>query len=112
MGAVYRALDRLTGRVVTLKRLKGIRPAGGIFSSDDTNAERMALAEEFRLLASLRHPNIVSLLDYGFDDDRQPYLTMELEENARPIIDAGRAEPLAVQVELLVQVLRALVYLH
>src|SRR5262245_24372537 len=37
---------------------------------------------------------------------------MDLEENARTILEAARAEPLAVQIELLVQTLRALVYLH
>jgi tetratricopeptide (TPR) repeat protein len=112
MGAVYRALDRLTGRVVTLKRLKVINAGDAAVNGDNTSGERIALAQEFRVLASLRHPNIISVLDYGFDDDRQPFFTMDLQENARTIIEAGRAEPLAVRVELLVQTLRALVYLH
>ena len=38
----------------------------------------MALAREFKVLASLRHPNIISVLDYGFDDESQPYITMEV----------------------------------
>ncbi len=37
---------------------------------------------------------------------------MILEENAQNIVDAGRAQPLAVQADLLVQCLRALAYLH
>jgi serine/threonine protein kinase/tetratricopeptide (TPR) repeat protein len=112
MGLVYRGLDRLTGRVVTVKRLRlsgePVQPPDGNASEDD----RMLLAQEFRLLASLRHPNIVSVLDYGFDQERQPYFTMGLEENARTIIEAGGGEPLALQVDLLVQALRALAYLH
>src|SRR5206468_8319732 len=71
MGTVYRVLDRLTGRVVTLKRLH-------VPTDDDALAVRSALAQEFRLLASLRHPNIISVLDYGFDGERQPYFTMDL----------------------------------
>ncbi|HLY38816.1 MAG TPA: AAA family ATPase [Candidatus Binatia bacterium] len=110
MGSVYRVVDRLTGRVVTLKRLATDAhdvPPGGA-SIDD----RASFAAEFQLLASLRHPNIIDVLDYGFDHDRQPYFTMRLEENASTLVAAGVGEPIAVQVELLVQILRALLYLH
>ncbi|PYO40062.1 MAG: serine/threonine-protein kinase PknK [Gemmatimonadetes bacterium] len=110
MGTVYRALDRLTGRVVTLKRVRLGDPGSGKVPS--LGAARLMLAQEFRLLASLRHPNIVSVLDYGFDEDRMPFFTMDLEENALTIIEAGQGQPLAVQVDLLVQTLRALAYLH
>jgi serine/threonine protein kinase len=110
MGAVYRALDRLSGRVVTLKRLRVTAPASSSRSS--SGDRRLELAREFSLLASLRHPNIISVLDYGFDTDRMPFFTMDLEENAVTIVDAGRGRPLLVQVDLLVQTLRALAYLH
>jgi tetratricopeptide (TPR) repeat protein len=109
MGVVWRALDRLTGRIVTVKQL--IVP--GNFTAADSNAERRAtLAGEFQLLASLRHPNIITVLDYGFDEERQPFLVMDLQENARTIIEAGADTPLGVRVEFLAQALRALVYLH
>ena len=39
---------------------------------------RMALAQEFRTLAALRHPHIISVLDYGFVEQSQPFFTMEL----------------------------------
>ncbi len=111
IGSVCRALDRLTGRVVTLKRLN-ISADGTDPSSSTFDEDRMMLAEEFSVLASLRHPNVVSVIDYGFDGRQQPFLTMELEENAVAIVDAGRGRPLAVQVDLAVQTLRALHYLH
>ena len=107
MGTVYRALDRLSGRVVTLKRMLGVSKSDASFG-----AFCGALAREFQLLASLRHPNITNVLDYGFDEDRAPYFTMDLEESAQTIIDASRGAALAVQIDLLVQVLRALAYLH
>jgi eukaryotic-like serine/threonine-protein kinase len=110
MGAVYRALDRLSGRVVTLKRLRVTAPASS--SRGSSSDRRLELAREFSLLASLRHPNIISVLDYGFDTDRMPFFAMDLEENAVTIIDAGRGRPLLMQVDLLVQTLRALAYLH
>src|SRR5262249_19922437 len=108
MGRVYRALDRSTGRVVTLKRLHEDRDG----EVPSLGAARLGLAHEFRLLASLRHPNIISVLDYGFDDDRVPFFTMDLEENAHNIFEAGQGQTLAVQIELLAQLLRALAYLH
>jgi serine/threonine protein kinase len=72
---------------------------------------RLALAQEFRILASLRHPNIISVLDYGFSGDR-PYFTMELLENAQPLLRAAQVQPLSAKIDLLVQLLRALSYLH
>jgi serine/threonine protein kinase len=73
---------------------------------------RLALAQEFKTLASLRHPHIISVLDYGFDKNRQPYLTMELLEDAPTLIGFGQDQPRPKQMALLVQVLQALAYLH
>lgn len=78
----------------------------------DEQALRVALAQEFRVLASLRHPNIVSVLDYGFDAERQPYFTMEFLPEALDVAAASRGQPLAQKVELLSQILHALTYLH
>ncbi len=110
MGAVYRVIDRLTGQVVTLKRvLAEFEPT---FGSEGRQQEaRIALAREFQVLAGLRHPNIISVLDYGFDQG-QPFFTMDLQEGAQPFVAAARPQPFAVQVDLLVQLLQALNYLH
>jgi tetratricopeptide (TPR) repeat protein len=111
MGAVYRVLDRLTGRVVTLKQLCVEPEAGPPRQTASLRAERMELAREFQLLASLRHPNVIGVLDYGFDEAKQPFFTMDLEENAQTIVEAARDRPLAVQIDLVVQTLRALAYI-
>lgn len=112
MGRVYRALDRLTGDTVALKRMTptGPRELDGLASLGDD--ARLALAQEFRTLASLRHPHIISVLDYGFDAQRQPYFTMDLLADARTLLEAGQGQPLATQAALLIQVLQALAYLH
>ncbi len=113
MGVVYRATDRLTGQTVALKQVTA--PSERlIFASraDDSMDFHLALAHEFKILASLRHPNIISVLDYGFDEARQPYFTMDLLANAQNILDAGRGQPLHGQVSLLIQMLQALMYLH
>jgi serine/threonine protein kinase len=73
---------------------------------------RMALAQEFGTLAALRHPHIISVLDYGFVKQSQPFFTMELLENAQTLGLASRELPLAQRAQLLLQLLRALSYLH
>ncbi|HKZ55446.1 MAG TPA: AAA family ATPase [Anaerolineales bacterium] len=111
MGELYRALDRLTGRTVALKRIaKDLTPS----SSDwgDRTMLRLALAQEFRTLASLRHPNVISVLDYGFDESSQPFFTMELQEDAQTILQAAQGQTLDVQVSLLLQLLQGLAYVH
>jgi len=73
MGSIYRALDRLTGETVALKRVttSAMQPV--------TSAEQgLALAHEFQALAGLRHPHIIAVRDYGFDQSGQPYCSMEL----------------------------------
>jgi eukaryotic-like serine/threonine-protein kinase len=110
MGVVYRALDRLNGEILALKRVavakKDLR-----FASFSTEADiTMALAREFRTLASLRHPNIISVLDYGFDADQSPFFTMTLLEDARDLLRT-RSDT-ATRIDLFLQILQALSYLH
>ncbi len=117
-GAVYRAMDRLTGATVALKRVKVPAATGLAEEPAEAAALRLALANEFRTLASLRHPNLVGVLDYGFETDpevraaeRQPYFTMEYLAGAQTITQAGVDRP-AARVELVIQVLQALAYIH
>lgn len=112
MGAVYKALDRLTTETIALKRV--FAPVENLlFSSIIENDDlRLALAQEFQTLASLRHPNIISVLDYGFDAEKQPYFTMELMHNARSLVGASRFQKAEIKVDYVLQMLLALDYLH
>lgn len=111
MGIVYRAYDRLNGENIALKRVIAAKEDRDVTAGKSTDV-RLNLAQEFKTLASLRHPNIISVLDYGFDEERVPYFTMELLEDAPTLIQAGRDQPFQVQLELMIQVLQALAYLH
>lgn len=112
MGIVFRAADRLTAQPVALKMVTAPSNLLMFASMNDSNDVRLALANEFKTLASLRHPYIISVLDYGFDEQRQPYFVMELLEDAQSLLKAARQQPLEDQLELLMQVLQALAYLH
>jgi serine/threonine protein kinase len=121
MGVVDAAYDRLTGSRVALKRVPLAPPPGasspaaeGAGAPDSTNRRqvREALATEFHTLAALRHPNIISVLDYGFDREQTPFFTMELLPAPQTLVAAAAGLPLAQQIELVAQLLRALAYLH
>lgn len=112
MGSVYRATDRLYGREIALKRVLTNVHELHIEDSRQAADFRMALAREFKLSASLRHPNIITVLDYGFDNDHQPYFTMELLENPQTIMQAAASLNISERMGYMMQMLFALTYLH
>ncbi len=111
MGVIYRASDLLLrgtpDEFVALKRV-----LAGTTNKTDASRGRVALAREFHVLATLRHPNIISVLDYGFDNGGMPFYTMELLEDAQTFTAAGKDLSLDEQVQLFIQLLQALAYLH
>jgi tetratricopeptide (TPR) repeat protein len=121
MGTVYQASDLLTGQMVALKQVKVAVEQLEYGSRSSTGDASVTLAQEFRILASLRHPNIISVLDYGFDATvgeytgriiRHPYITMELLANAQDFLEIAEKQPAETKLALLTQVLQALHYLH
>ncbi|MEM7538278.1 MAG: BREX system ATP-binding domain-containing protein [Chloroflexota bacterium] len=113
MGAVYRATDRLSGDIVALKRvlkLPAHKQRGT--SPQSTDELLLALAHEFQTLAGLRHPHIISVLDYGFDEARQPFFTMTYLPESQNILDSAQNMPFERSIELIQQLLQALAYLH
>ncbi len=108
MGAVYEAYDRLNKQAVAFKQVQHNTPQTAL----DSMGMRVALTHEFQVLASLHHPHIISVQDYGFDENRQPYFTMSLLNNPQTIIQAGRNLAVQDKVRLLIQMLQALAYLH
>jgi serine/threonine protein kinase/tetratricopeptide (TPR) repeat protein len=106
-GIVYEATHRLTRQTVALKQLRP-RPVSAERHSD----ERLLLAREFQTLASLHHPNIVRVFDYGFDDTWGAYFTMELLAAPRDILSATRDRTIDGKIEAWMELLRALAYLH
>lgn len=70
MGAVYRARRIHLGDEVAIKVMQA--------SADERAETRDRFLRESRACAQLRHPNIVGLLDFGFDERNKPFMVMEL----------------------------------
>ena len=84
MGAVYRARRTLLGDEVAIKIILGDSAVSGA---------RERFMRESRACARLRHPHIVSILDFNIEPDGHPFLVMELL-NGRSLkdelLEAGR----------------------
>src|SRR5919109_16068 len=92
MAEVRRATDEKLGRAVAVKLLSG--PAAR------DKSMRRRIEREARALASLSHPNIVAVYDYGEADapsgQVQPYLVMELVDGPDLHRHVEKNGPLAV----------------
>ena len=70
MAVVYRAYDTRLQREIALKLL-----AAHLITE---SAFYQRFEREARIVATLEHPSIVPIYDFGIDDNRQPYLVMRL----------------------------------
>ena len=112
MGHVYHALDRLNNTEVALKRVDVEKIGLEALASTESDEIRAGLAQEFRLLSALHHPNIIRVMDFGVDEENRPYYTMQLLHNPIPITTAAHSLAMPDRLGLMVQTLHALHYLH
>lgn len=89
MGTVYRAEQQGMGREVALKVLRK-----DLGRDPDTAAR---FHREARTLSQLKHPNTVTVFDFGQTNDRLLYLAMELLEGEMLSTRVKREGPLDVQ---------------
>ena len=107
-GAVYKATQTTTGQLVAIKFLLSNR-----FITDAARAEHTARFErEMQLLARLKHPNIVNLVDSG-EFEGNLFMVLEFVEGeeladrlSRGVLEAGLLS------RVMVQVLEALAVAH
>jgi len=98
MGAVYRARRTLLLDEVAIKV---------ILTDHSVPSVRERFMRESRASARLRHPNIVSILDFDIDSSGNPFLVMELlsgpclkdEIAARRRLEVGRASDRAAALQ-------------
>ena len=105
MSSVFRAHDRLLDRKVALKILHQQ------YSGDDDYVERFR--REARSVASLSHPNIVTVIDRGEHEDRQFIVFEYIEgENLKRLIERRGPAPVANALELGIEIARGLAFAH
>jgi serine/threonine-protein kinase len=104
MGEVYRARHLQLGKAFALKI---ISPT---FASD--HAARQRFNVEAKLASEISHPNIVSVVDYGEDEQFGAYMVMELVEGEQ-LLGHGTM-PLSPRraLDVLAQVADALEHIH
>lgn len=90
MGEVYRARRVKLGDEVAIKIIRAEGDLPGVI--------RERFLRESRVCAQLRHPNIVSILDFDVDASQRPFLVMELLNGPslkRELLERGAFELLA-----------------
>ena len=105
MAVVYKAFDTSLERHVAIKFIRKETIGEQYFGLLQQRFER-----EARVLASLDHPNIVTILEYG-QYQGSPYLVMKFIP-CGALHPAGRPMPYAQAARLLLPVARALEYAH
>lgn len=105
MSLVYRAKDKFLNRIVAIKVLREH------LTSDEEFVARFR--REAQAVASLSHPNIVSIYDVG-QDQGMYYLVMEMIEgrNLKEIIKEKGKIPVNEAVEIAKQICEALEHAH
>jgi serine/threonine-protein kinase len=108
MGTVYSAIDTVSQEVVALKTI----------NTDEIDEEQMAevltrFQREAEVMAGVRHPNIVNVIEFG-EDQEVPYIAMELIEGRelQDYIKAGTDFDLRQVRRIIRQVLDALGFVH
>ena len=110
-GTVYKAKDKILGRMVAIKtiRLEGLAASGGAGLEELMDRFK----REAMVSAQLKHPNIVTIYDIG-DSEGMSYIAMEFIDGVgldRVIAGAGRL-PVERAASLAAQVADALDFAH
>src|SRR5436190_9021213 len=105
MSSVFRAHDRLRDRKVALTVLHDH------YSAEEGYVERFR--REARSVASLSHPNVVTVIDRGEHEGRQFIVFEYVEgENLKRLIERRGPAPVATALELAIQIARGLSFAH
>ncbi len=102
-GIVYECVDRLLNKKVAVKTLHRLTPE-----------QLIAFQEEARCTSHIKHPNVITILDFGANASGTPYMVMEYVPSCtlRAYIREFGPLDLLSAVVVTVKTLEALAYLH
>ena len=106
MSHVYRAQDTVMGRTVAIKVLTEAA------CQDAAAKERFLL--EARMAGNIAHENIISIFDFGEDEQGRPYMVMEYlqGEDLKDAIQKGHTGDLRDKLKIALPIARALQCVH
>lgn len=105
MGAIYRAHDEVLDIDVAIKTL---------LIDKMTSDMVLRFQQEARAASKLRHPNLITVLDFGMTKQNYPYLIMEFV-NGHPLeddLEKGRKFSLEEALPILIEVCRGMSHAH
>lgn len=108
MGVVYEAFDTLIERPVAIKTVMK-----SAISASEAEELFSRFRREARAAGRLTHPKVISIYDYG-ENDEMAYIVMELVRGRElsEYLDHGKRMSLAEGLNIVMQLLDALDYLH
>src|ERR1035437_5456272 len=106
MSHVYRAVDTVIGRPVAVKILTDT-------ACEDEEAKARFLTEA-RTAGNLTHENVISISDFGWDEQHGLFMVMEFlqGEDLRGAIRNGHTGDLRNKLKIAITIARALEYVH
>lgn len=106
MGSVVKARHKILGQLVAIKRIADTK-------TTDSNALRR-FVNEAKAASRLKHENLVSIRDFGIDEDGIPFAIMDYAEG-RPLstlIDIGATRDPARTINIAIEIAKGLQHAH
>lgn len=103
-GVVFKARDKTLDKVFAIKKLHR--------TNDSTQAVRFH--REAKILAALKHPNLMGAVDFGFTDKNEPYLVLDYVQGRTLAdwLDENGAMPIPLALAAFIDIARGLEHAH
>ncbi len=103
-GVVYKALDKTLDKLVAIKKLHALTES----------RHAVKFQREARIVGTLRHPNVMTALDFGLTDKNEPYLVLNYfeGESLSDLIERNGPLPPQNAIPIFLQITSGLSHAH